>query len=294
MTTFVGFPQDGHPFSADDVGLALAGLVAREADGTPRVGMLGSGPPVTAAGASWKVQVGEFVYVHEVGGAVQLSGVSNAEQVNIVPADGDVPAGQARIDRVVWNPAAAELLVLKGTPATSPAAPSAGAFASVGTVRVNAGDGQVVAARVARDFSTTGLVGSALTQYSPTVTGYSAGFAPVMRAQYQRVGDVVGVELQAVTDREIVRIVGPLLITTPFPIAADPIAVDGGGYFLIGPNGAKRIYELKVRHASSTQVVVELVATSGRLAELVPIAQGGFASTDWMSWRARFTFNAGA
>ena len=98
--------------------------------------------------------------------------------------------------------------------------------------------------------------------------------------------------MQAETDRESARFTGPLLVTTPVPIGANPVAVDGGGYFLAGPVGAKRIYEAKVRQASATQVVVEIVRVDGRLAEMVPVSGAGFAATDWLSWRVRFRFTA--
>ena len=160
MTAFTGFPRDGYAFSANDVGRALAGLVRREASGLPRVGMLGVGPVVTAVPASWKVQVGVFAYVHLIAGAIQFSGLSTAEQVDIVPAVGDIPAGQARIDLVCWDPVAAALAVVKGNPAATPVEPSAGGLAPVKTVRVNASDGMVIAGQLATAFQTTGVVTS--------------------------------------------------------------------------------------------------------------------------------------
>lgn len=158
MTSFHSFPSDGGPHDADSIGQALAGLIRRES-GVPKVGML-QPPTVAGVGSSWKVQIGRFVYLHQVDGAVELSGLSEAEQVDIASASG-IPAGQARIDRVCWNRATSKLVVLTGTVAASPSAPAAGGLASVATVRVNSGDGMVVAARVAADFVTTELVGSA-------------------------------------------------------------------------------------------------------------------------------------
>lgn len=294
MTVFERFPRDVDDISAANVGFALAGLVAREASGVPRVGMLGVGPAVAAVAASWKVQVGEFVYVHQVARAVSFSGLSAAEQVDIVPATG-IPAGQARIDVVCWDQVAAALTVVPGAPSTSPVVPSSGGLSPVARVRVNSGDGQVVAGQVSRVFAKTQLVDSVpeVTPYVPVVAGYTSGFAPVVRAQYTRMGDVVEVEVQAVTDREVARFVGLLSVTTPFPIGSDPVSVDGGGYFLIGPTGAKRIRDLRVRQASSSAVVLELLGTAGVTAERVPILQGGFASTDWVSWRARFRYTVG-
>lgn len=290
MTAFERFPKDGYSYSADDVGLALAGLVRRDLSGVPVTGMLGVGPLVSAVPASWKVQVGVFTYVDEADGAISFSGLSAAEQVDIVPAAGNVPSGQARIDLVCWDPVGEELVVEQGTPGVSPVVPPAGGFAPVATVRVNAGDGMVIAGQLAAVYLLTGLVGSSSGTYTPVVSGYSPGFAPAMRAEFIRSGDSVEVSLQAETDREISRIVGPILISTPFPIGATPVAVEGGGYFLIGPPDGKRIYELRVRQASGTQVVVELLRVDARSAERVPISQGGFASTDWMSWRARFSY----
>lgn len=154
MTAFEKFPKDGYAYSAADVGLALAGLIRRDA-GVPKVGMLVA-PSVAAVAASWKVQVGQFWYVSHINGAVQLSGLSAAEQVDITPAT-DIPAGQARIDRVVWNPVSETLVVVEGAAAVSPVAPPVGVNAAVCTVRVNAGDGMVVTARVSPDFATTSL-----------------------------------------------------------------------------------------------------------------------------------------
>lgn len=170
MTAFVGFPQDVHEFTADEVGKALSGLVARESSGLPRVGMLGTGPKVAAVPAAWKVSVAPFVYVDQVSGAIQLSGMSAEEELDIVPASGDVPSGQARIDAIGWDPVDAELVVVKGTPATSPAIPSLGGLASVGRVRVNAGDGMVIAARVTQNFQFADRVLGTISSFA---SGYS-------------------------------------------------------------------------------------------------------------------------
>lgn len=159
MSTFMGFPQSGHSFTADEVGQALAGLIARDSNGMPKTGMLGSQPSVTAVNGAWKVAVGRFVYVHSVLGAVQLSGVSESEQLDIVPAVGDIPNGQSRIDRVCWKPEDAELVVLKGIPGSDPVAPSAGAFARVALVRVASADGAVIAGQITVDAAVTSLAG---------------------------------------------------------------------------------------------------------------------------------------
>lgn len=166
MTAFVGFPQDSHSFSAAEVGLALAGLLVREGSGLPRVGMLGAGPAVSAVASSWKAEVARFVYVHQVSGAVQLSGVSSPEQLDITPAAGNIPGGQARIDLIVWDPATAALAVVEGTPGTSPVPPSAPGVALVAQVRVNAGDGMVIGGQITPIFQLTRLVGA-----SAPVTG---------------------------------------------------------------------------------------------------------------------------
>lgn len=160
MTAIFGFPRDGHTYSSADVGRALAGLIQRDANGVPVAGMLATAPKLTAVNGAWRVEVGRFVYVHQVACAVQLSGLAVPVQVDIVPAAGDIPAGQARIDLICWNVDTAALVVAKGTPSASPVAPSNGGMARVGTVRVNAGDGQVVAERVANDSTLTQLAGS--------------------------------------------------------------------------------------------------------------------------------------
>lgn len=294
MTTFPEFPANGHAFSAAETGQALAGLIRRDANGIPVPGFLGGGPKVTAVGSSWKVQVSPFTYVRVIGAQIGLSGVSADEQVDVVPAAGDVPSGQSRIDRVLWNPVTSVLSVVKGTPAVSPVAPSPGALVKVGTVRVAAGDGMVLPAQVAPDFAVTSLVGGDSGTYVPVVSGYESGWVPEMLAQFTRSGDTYDVELQAVTERVMSRVVGQIMVSTPVPIGAAPISVDGGGYFLIGPAGAKRIYEAKVRHASVNQVVVEMVRFDGRMAELVSVPAAGFAASDGVSWRVRFRFTAGA
>lgn len=153
MVAFVGFPKDGHVFSASEVGLALAGFIAREPSGLPRVGMLGDGPTFRAVPASWKVELDEFVYAHQVAGALQLSGISSEAQVDITPAVGDIPAGQARIDVLCWSPTAAELTVVEGVPATSPQVPATGALAPVLRVRVNAGDSMVINGQITPVFA---------------------------------------------------------------------------------------------------------------------------------------------
>ena len=161
MTEVFGFPRDGHSYSADEVGRALAGLFERESNGTPNVGMLSAGPAVSNVVGAFKVQVGVFSYVHQVAGSVQLSGLSAAEQVDILPAAGNISVGQSRIDLIGWNPVAAELVVVTGEPAASPVAPSDSSLAPIARVRVNSGDGAVIPAQITRIYSVTDLVGSA-------------------------------------------------------------------------------------------------------------------------------------
>lgn len=158
MTGVVEFPKDGHSYSADEVGRALAGLIRRDPDGSPREGMLAVGPTVTAVPAMWKVQVGVFSHVQDVSGAIRLGGLSAAEQVDITPASG-IPAGQARIDLIVWDPDDAVLVVVDGTPATSPAAPADGGLVPVAEVRVNAGDGSVIQGQITPVYALTALAG---------------------------------------------------------------------------------------------------------------------------------------
>lgn len=291
MSTFVGFPQSGHSFSASEVGLALAGLIVRDGD-VPKVGFLGVGPTVAAVAASWKVEVGRCVYVHQVAGAVQFSGVSSPEQVDIAPSTG-IPAGQARIDLVVWNPNTASLLVVQGTPAVSPVVPSSGSV-PVARVLVASGDGMVVAGQVSPVFVTTSVVGAdpVAQSYSPVVSGYESGWAPDLEASFIQVGKLVEVEVRGITDRVMSRLVSTLFVSVPVPMPVSPISVEGGGFFLIGPSGARQIYDLRVRQGSATQVVLEMVRVSGgNVARVSPLA-GGFAAADLMSWRCRFSYTA--
>lgn len=185
MTAFTGFPRDGYAFSAAEVGLALSGLVAREVSGVPRVGMLGRGPAVAAVAAAWKVQVGRFVYVHQVGGAVQFSGLSAAEQVDIVPAVGML-AGQSRIDVVCWDPASAVLSVVTGTAAVSPVSPSVGALAEVARVLVLSTDGMVIAGRVTPVYALSAL---------SSADGDTGWVSPPVSEGTGRAGDVPRVQL---------------------------------------------------------------------------------------------------
>lgn len=158
MATFSGFPQDDFNFYADDVGRALAGFIRRDSAGLPVPGMLGDGPKVTAVAASWRVQVSPFSFVQRMAQAIRISGVSTAEQVDIAPATA-IPAGQARIDLIVWNPDGPALVVIPGTVSASPVPPSNGGFEPVATVRVNSGDGTVVQGQIAPVFARTSLTG---------------------------------------------------------------------------------------------------------------------------------------
>lgn len=157
MTGFPEFPKGGHAFSADEAGTAFAGLIRRDAAGMPVPGMLAV-PKVTAVAAAWKVQVGPFAYVRRIGAAVGISGLSAAEQKDVT-SSATIPAGQARIDRVCWNAVDSTLVVIPGTPGTSPVAPSDGGLVRVLQVRVNAGDGAVIQGQITPDFEVTGLAG---------------------------------------------------------------------------------------------------------------------------------------
>lgn len=289
MTAFEKFPKDGFAYSAAEVGLALAGLVQRSA-GVPKVGMLVA-PSVSAVAASWKVQVGEFWYVSQVNGAVAFSGLSAAEQVDIEPAT-DIPAGQSRIDRVCWDHAAEALTVVEGIPAVSPAIPATGGLAPVARVLVQSGDGMVVEARVTPDFVGTDLVGFEGGSYTPTVSGYSAGLAPATSAQFVRRGDSIEVEVRAVTEREFSRLAGTVMVSLPFPAEGSVISVDGGGFMLAGPANGKRIYDVRVRNASPTQVVLELVKITNGVAERVPFTALGLPALNVFSWSVRFSYTA--
>lgn len=179
MTAFPEFPADGHAFSAAEVGQALAGLIKRDSAGMPVPGML-TVPSVAAVASTWKVQIGRFVHVRSVSGSVRFSGLSASEQVDIVSAAG-ISAGQARIDLIVWDPVAAALSVVQGTAAASPVAPSPGAFVPVATVRVQSGDGAVIAGQVTPVYVSTSLVSAgSITETVPITlagaTGGAAGF----------------------------------------------------------------------------------------------------------------------
>lgn len=158
MTGFPEFPKGGHAFSADEAGTAFAGLIRRDSAGMPVPGMLGGGPKLSAVAAAWKVEVGPFAYARRIAAAVGFSGLSAAEQVDIT-SSATIPAGQARIDRVCWNPVDSTLVVIPGTPGTSPIPPADGGLIRVLLVRVNAGDGAVIQGQVTPEFAVTGLAG---------------------------------------------------------------------------------------------------------------------------------------
>lgn len=189
MTEVFGFPRDGHLYSADEVGRALAGLFARESNGAPQVGMLSTVPVVAPVGSSWQVQVGVFSYVHQVAGSTQLSGLSAAEQVSITPAAGNIPAGQARIDLIGWNPSTAKLVLVDGAPAVNPVAPSDASLARIALVGVNAGDGAVIAGQITMVAELTELAGASgvLGTFTP-----SPGWTPVSgeESSLERIGRV--------------------------------------------------------------------------------------------------------
>lgn len=186
MTAFEKFPKDGFAYSAADVGFALAGLIRRDA-GVLKVGMLVA-PSVDAVAASWKVEVGPFWRVGSTLGSITFSGLSAAEQVDIEPAT-DIPAGQGRIDRICWDPVAEALVVVPGVVSASPVAPTVATGERVAQVRVNAGDGMVVAARVTPEFLKTGLIGQV--DDVPWTNTPLAAVSGAPRSRYRMVDDVV-------------------------------------------------------------------------------------------------------
>lgn len=157
MAGFPEFPANGHAFSAAETGEALASFIRRDSAGAPVPGMLVA-PTLTAVASSWQVRVSPFGYVRKVGNGVAFSGQATDGLVTIAPAT-SIPAGQSRIDRIVWDTAAAALAVVTGTPAGSPVAPSDGGMVRVGRVLVVAGDSAVVQAKITPDFAVTGLAG---------------------------------------------------------------------------------------------------------------------------------------
>lgn len=206
MTAFQGFPQDDYSFSANDVGNALAGMVGRDSANAPIPGMLNVAPTVTAGAASWRVLVGRFVYVHVVAGAVQLSGLSAPEEVDIVSAAG-IPAGQARIDLVCWNPVDAELSVITGTPGTSPIVPPAGALEPVVSLRVNAGDSAVVPARITPAAAVSRAVAPIAFGHAGVTKGFASAGVVELGAAQELIGGItqVGNALR-VTDAGLYRL----------------------------------------------------------------------------------------
>lgn len=179
MTSTKEWPSDGGPHSSDTIGQALAGLVVRDSAGNPIPGMIAP-PTITAVGGAWKVEVSRFVYVRDVAGSARFSPLSAAEQHDIASAVG-IPAGQSRIDLIVWDAVAGALSVVAGTPGTSPAAPGS-ALVKVAEVRVASGDAQVVAGQIRPVFAVAEIVGAA-------DTGWIA--AGVGTAKYRRIGSVV-------------------------------------------------------------------------------------------------------
>lgn len=175
MATFQPFPNADISYASSDVAEALAGFIARDSDGLPIAGMLGAGPSVTAVAASWQVRVGRFTHVRRVSNGIELSGVSAPENVDVVNSVA-IPAGQARIDLVCWNPLDSELSVIQGAPAVSPTAPVVALpLVSVASVRVNAGDGSVVNGQIAPAFATTALAAAQQDEAQGGILAHAAG-----------------------------------------------------------------------------------------------------------------------
>ena len=158
MTTFEAFPRDGYAFSAAEVGTALGGLLRRDANGLPVAGVIGR-PEIRAVASSWRVKVDPFLYAHRSGAVISFSGVSAAEEVDIATS-ANIPSGQGRIDLICWDRDDAELAVIEGAPSASPEAPPAGGLIPLARVRVNAGDGMVIANRVTSIYESTWLQGA--------------------------------------------------------------------------------------------------------------------------------------
>lgn len=147
MAGFGVFPRSGHAFSPVEVGQALAAFVERDEDGAPVPGVLGE-PVGVVVPSSWNLTVMPFAEVCKVGTGIGISGLAVSENVAIAPATG-IPAGQARIDTVYWDRAAAALGVAAGVPDASPEPPAKSAErAALLDLRVQAGDSALVQARV--------------------------------------------------------------------------------------------------------------------------------------------------
>lgn len=333
MSEIIAFPEDSYDFSGDEVGAALAGLVARDVDGYPRSGVFPSTSALISGRGDWQVDVAPFVAVIGEERIVRFGGIDDVDQVTLDPP----PVSGGRIDRICWSPTMGTppLHVVPGSPGTEPVAPGIpGGMLSLGTVHLEASDTSTSQAVLDHDFDFSTTAGGVLIvrtiedldeweatngseafcladgggyvrradewkpngavtgpiTYVAAVSGYESGWNPVVRAQYTRAGNSIEVEIQAETDRAMVRIPGPIFVSVPFPFGATPISVDGSGFFLAGPSGARRIYDLKVRQATSTQVVLEFLRTDGRVAERVPPQQAGLAASDLVSWRARFRY----
>lgn len=101
MGEFPGFPTDGFGFHAAEVGPALAGLIARDADGIPRAGILPSRPALGAAGTGWDIVIRPFVACRVSGRRIMLGGSDENSSVTLPGA----PAANARLDVVYTRPA---------------------------------------------------------------------------------------------------------------------------------------------------------------------------------------------
>lgn len=173
MTSYKEWPSDGGPHTSDSIGQALAGLVARDSSGNPIAGMLAP-PTMTVVTGAWKVEVSRFVYVRNVAGAARFSGLSAAEQVDVANAAG-IPAGQSRIDLIVWDAVNAALSVVAGSPASSPPVPST-AFVPVARVLVKSGDAQVIPAQITPVFVKAALASNS---GGHAVSPLNSGSAPI-------------------------------------------------------------------------------------------------------------------
>lgn len=156
MATIYGFPQDGYPYSAAEVGAVFAALISRHADGTPREGVLREGPLISGVTGAWQVRVEPFAHVSADGARAIISGIDEAVFVEVLPA----PGTGSRIDLICWVPLAAEVAVVEGTPAASPVAPELpGGMSVLGSLRVTAGQINAAQGAVAQLFQHSSIAG---------------------------------------------------------------------------------------------------------------------------------------